>query len=99
MTPVLDTHGISLHYDIVGNGEPLLFLHGGLGSGANWRFIFPEAPDGFRVIAPDLRGHGASTNPSRVLTFRQIAADVLALLDHLHIDRVKAIGLSGGGSA
>jgi pimeloyl-ACP methyl ester carboxylesterase len=99
MTPVLDTHGISLHYDTVGDGEPLLFLHGGLGAGDNWRFIFAEAPHGFRVIAPDQRGHGRSTNPSRVLTFRQIAADTFALLDHLAIDRVKAIGVSGGGIA
>ena len=35
MTPVLDTHDISLHYDTVGDGEPLLFLHGGLGAGDN----------------------------------------------------------------
>ena len=99
MTPVLDTHGISLHYNIIGEGEPLLFLHGGLGSGDNWRHIFGEPPAGYRLIAPDQRGHGASTNPSRTLTFRQIAADTFALLDHLRIDRVKAIGVSGGGIA
>ena len=53
MTPVLDTHGISLHYNIIGEGEPLLFLHGGLGSGDNWRHIFGEPPAGYRLIAPD----------------------------------------------
>ena len=99
MTPVLNTHGISLHYDIHGNGEPLLFLHGGLGAGDNWRYIFGEPPAGYRLIAPDQRGHGASTNPSQLLTFRQIAADTFALLDHLQIDSVKAIGVSGGGIA
>jgi pimeloyl-ACP methyl ester carboxylesterase len=99
MSPVLDTNGISLHYDVDGEGAPLLFLHGGLGAGDNWKYIFGEPPAGYRLIAPDQRGHGASTNPSRVLTFRQIAADTLALLDHLQIDRVKAIGVSGGGIA
>ena len=99
MSPVLDINGISLHYDTVGDGEPLLFLHGGLGAGDNWTYIFKEPPPGFRLIAPDQRGHGASTNRSRVLTFRQIAADTFALLDHLGIDRVKAIGVSGGGIA
>ena len=99
MSPVLDTHGISLHYDIHGDGEPLLFLHGGLGAGDNWTYIFGAPPAGYRLIAPDQRGHGASTNPSRVLTFGQVAADMFALLDHLQIDRVKAIGLSGGGIA
>jgi pimeloyl-ACP methyl ester carboxylesterase len=99
MSPVLDTHGISLHYDIHGDGEPLLFLHGGLGAGDNWTHIFGEPPAGYRLIAPDQRGHGASTNPSPMLTFRQIAADTFALLDHLQIERVKAIGVSGGGIA
>jgi len=99
MSPVLDTHGISLHYDIVGDGEPLLFLHGGFGAGDNWKYIFGEPPSGYRLIAPDQRGHGSSTNPSKALTFRQIAADTFALLDHLQIDRVKAIGVSGGGLA
>jgi pimeloyl-ACP methyl ester carboxylesterase len=99
MTPALDTHGISLHYDIIGDGEPLLFLHGGLGAGDNWRYVFGEPPAGYRLIAPDQRGHGASTNPAKTLTFRQIASDTLALLDHLQIDRVKAIGISGGGLA
>src|SRR5207248_8138558 len=75
----------------------LLWLHGGLGSGADWRHIFKEAPPGFRLIAPDLRGHGASTNPSGAFSFRQCARDVEALLRHLNIPRIKAIGLSDGG--
>jgi pimeloyl-ACP methyl ester carboxylesterase len=99
MSPVLDTNGISLHYDTHGDGDPLLFMHGGLGAGDNWKYIFSELPAGFRLIAPDQRGHGASTNPSKALTFRQIAADTFALLDHLNIERVRAIGVSGGGIA
>ena len=55
------------------------------------------SPAGYRLIAPDLRGHGSSTNPSGEFTFRQCARDVRALLDHLRIPRLKAIGLSGGG--
>lgn len=97
--PILETNGAQIHFETYGDGEPLLFLHGGLGAGDNWTHIFGEPPAGYRLIAPDQRGHGASTNPSPVLTFRQIAADTLALLDHLQIDRVKAIGVSGGGLA
>lgn len=88
---------VALHYEIAGEGEPLLWLHGFLGAGADWRYIFSEPPAGFRLIAPDLRGHGASTNPSGEFSFRQAADDVLGLLRHLRIDRVKAIGVSGGG--
>ena len=90
-------NGVELHYETAGEGEPLLWLHGFLGAGPDWRHIFGEPPSGFRLIAPDLRGHGASTNPSGTFSFRQAADDVLGLLRHLRIDRVKAIGVSGGG--
>jgi pimeloyl-ACP methyl ester carboxylesterase len=93
----LDIDGGELHYEIHGDGEPLLWLHGGLGHGADWRSIFPSVPDGFRLIAPDLRGHGQSTGAGQTYSFRQSALDVIALLDHLQIARVKVIGLSGGG--
>jgi pimeloyl-ACP methyl ester carboxylesterase len=53
-------------------------------------------PGGFRVIVPDLRGHGRSTNPSRAFTFRQCAMDMFALLDRLGLARTKAVGLSAG---
>ena len=90
-------NGIDLHYEVRGEGEPLLLLHGFMGCAANWRLVFPEPPAGFRLVAPDLRGHGRSTNPSGVFSFRAAALDVLALMDRCEIDRAKAIGLSGGG--
>lgn len=93
----IDIDGLRLHYEITGAGEPLLWLHGFLGSGSDWRYVFDETPRGFQLIAPDLRGHGASTNPTDTFSFRDAARDVLALLRHLAIQRVKAIGLSGGG--
>src|SRR5262245_1955501 len=94
---ILELNGIELHWEESGTGEPLLWLHGAMGCGADWRHIFREPPAGYRVIAPDLRGHGSSTNPSGQFTFRQCAQDVRALLDHLRLPRLKAIGLSGGG--
>jgi pimeloyl-ACP methyl ester carboxylesterase len=90
-------NGTDLQYDIHGEGEPLLWLHGFMGAGADWKYIFGEPPAGYRLIAPDMRGHGASTNPGGEYTHRQCADDVVALLDHLKLDRIKAIGLSGGG--
>ncbi|HEY7699812.1 MAG TPA: alpha/beta hydrolase [Vicinamibacteria bacterium] len=93
----IDVNGIEMYWEEEGDGEPLLWLHGGMGCGADWRYLFPSPPAGYRLIAPDLRGHGASTNPSGTFTFRECASDVRALLRHLSIPRVKAIGLSGGG--
>jgi pimeloyl-ACP methyl ester carboxylesterase len=94
---IIPVNGIELHWQSFGEGEPLLWLHGGMGCGDDWRYIFPDVPAGFRLIAPDLRGHGASLDPSNRFTFRQCADDILALLDHLGLASVKAIGLSGGG--
>src|SRR6266852_6386470 len=87
-------HEFDMYYETRGEGEPLVLLHGGGGAGVNWQLIFKDSPSGYRLIIPDLRGHGRSTNPSPDLTFRQMALDVFGLLDRLGIDRFKAIGLS-----
>ena len=94
---ILDVNGMELHYDRHGEGKPLVWLHGGMGHGPDWRFIFPSEPPGYQLIAPDLRGHGRSTGARATYSFRQSALDVIELLDHLALDRVKIIGLSGGG--
>src|SRR3954449_6764121 len=89
-------NGFDMYYEERGGGEPLLLLHGGTGVGADWQHVFTGGdPAGFRLILPDLRGHGRSTNPG-AFTFRDAARDVFALLDRLGLARVKAIGLSMG---
>jgi pimeloyl-ACP methyl ester carboxylesterase len=93
-TVALDDFEMS--YETRGDGEPLVLLHGGTGIGANWDLVFDEPPAGYRLIIPDLRGHGASTNPSGEITIQQLALDVLALLDHLGLARASAIGMSLG---
>jgi len=92
----ISVNGIEMYYEIRGDGEPLVLLHGATGIGANWKFIFKQPPDGYQLIAPDLRGHGRSTNPSGKFTFQQSAHDVFALLDHLGIEQFKVIGSSLG---
>jgi pimeloyl-ACP methyl ester carboxylesterase len=89
-------NGIEMYCETCGEGEALVLLHGFNGIGEHWKLIFPEMPRGYRSVVPDLRGHGRSTNPSRTFSFRQSARDVLALLDALHIERFRAIGMSAG---
>jgi pimeloyl-ACP methyl ester carboxylesterase len=91
------TNGIELHFQDSGQGEPLLLLHGFFGCSGDWRHL-PGLGDGYRTIAVDLRGHGRSTNPGGTFTHRQCARDVAALLDHLGLERVQAVGISGGGN-
>jgi pimeloyl-ACP methyl ester carboxylesterase len=92
----ISINGMEMYYELRGSGAPLVLLHGGGGVGANWRLIFKDAPEGYQLIVPDLRGHGRSTNPSQEFTFRQLALDVFALLDRLGIAGCKAIGMSMG---
>jgi len=94
-----EVNGYRMHYELYGDpdGEPLLWLHGWSGTGQDWKYIFQEPPSGFRLIGPDSRGNGASTGFEGTYTFRESASDMFALLDHLGLPRIKAIGLSGGG--
>jgi pimeloyl-ACP methyl ester carboxylesterase len=98
MTQTVAVNGVDLFYRDTGSGEPLLLLHGFTGSGDDWRHVFAQPIDGCRVIVPDLRGHGRSTNPSDTFRFADVAQDIFGLLDTLGIDRVKAIGMSGGAN-
>lgn len=102
----MNTHSIAIHpasanrlemyCEIHGEGEPLVLLHGFTGCGSNWEPFIGEFERDYRLIVPDLRGHGRSTNPSNVFTFRQSALDVFALLDGLGIEKFNAVGVSGG---
>ncbi|AUX20517.1 alpha/beta fold family hydrolase [Sorangium cellulosum] len=93
--------GIEMHYELHGEGEPLVLLHGFTGTSGDWAHVFDLAELGraYTVIAPDLRGHGRSTSPGAPFTIRQCALDVLALLDQLGVTRYRAVGLSFGANA
>jgi lipase len=79
------------------DGRPLLALHGIFGHGTRWRRFAEDQLPGFRVIAPDLRGHGRTTwdPPWR---FEQYVADIVEVLDDLGLDRVPVLGHSFGGA-
>jgi len=96
-TEVAEINGVQIHYEIHGEGEPLLLLPGFGGSGRGFNRFLEDYTATYRVIVPDLRGHGHSTNPSGELTHRQAAKDVYALLDKLGIRSVRGIGTSTGG--
>jgi pimeloyl-ACP methyl ester carboxylesterase len=89
-------NGFEMYCQQDGQGEPLLLLHGFTGCSDDWLPFVDRLIDGHRLIIPDLRGHGRSTNPGMSFTHRQSALDVLALLDSLGIDRCDAIGTSAG---
>jgi lipase len=79
------------------SGPPLLALHGVTGHGARWRSFANGRLNRFRVLAPDLRGHGRSV-PLPPWTLEQHAADLLALIDEYDLDAVPVLGHSFGGT-
>lgn len=95
--PDVGVNGITLHYLDEGRGAPILLLHG-LGScGEDWVLQTQYFSGEFRVVAPDLRGHGQSTKPAGAYSIALLASDVACLLDALSIDSAHVVGLSLGG--
>src|SRR3990167_7191378 len=96
---IISINDFNMYYETHGQGDPLLILHGFTGSSAGLASLFSALTESHRLIIPDLRGHGQSTNPSKIFSFRQVALDIFALLDYLKIDKINAVGFSGGGCA
>lgn len=88
---------MQMYFEEMGQGEPLVLLHGHGGCSQDWKVFARPLAALYRVIMPDMRSHGRSTNPGGKFTHRQSATDLAALLDQLAITRFKAIGISSGG--
>ncbi len=90
--------GIDIFYrDTKTESQPILCLHGRWGRGETWVDFMRHYGRAFRVIAPDQRGHGLSGKPVSKYTAVEMAADMAALVDHLHIKPVILVGHSMGG--
>ena len=82
--------------DSGGSGRPLVCLHGHFGQGAIYRFLVPELPPGWRLFAPDQRGHGHSSHTA-TYTRQDYLADLEILTAHWGLDRFVLLGSSLGG--
>ena len=78
-------------------GPPILCLHGRWGRGETWIDFIQHYGNRFRVIAPDLRGHGLSSKPISKYTAEEMSVDVVNLLQSLHIESAIIVGHSMGG--
>lgn len=91
--------GVNYYYEIHGQGEPLLLLHGGLGSIDMFGPILPAFAKQRQVIAVDLQGHGRTTLGERPIDLVSIGNDLAMLLRKLDYDTVDVVGYSFGGGA
>jgi pimeloyl-ACP methyl ester carboxylesterase len=100
--PFFDSNGVPIHYQVFGEGRPILLVHGfGASLQTNWvatGWIETLTPLR-RVIAFDCRGHGRSGRPPDVAAHavEEMTSDVVRLMDHLRIDRADVGGYSMGG--
>jgi pimeloyl-ACP methyl ester carboxylesterase len=94
---ITTTDGASIHVEERGEGPPLLLLHGLTGTGQDFEHALDLAAlsRAYRLLLPDARGHGRSTNPG-AFTFARCALDVVELLDALELESVRALGFSLG---
>jgi pimeloyl-ACP methyl ester carboxylesterase len=92
------THdGVSLYYEVYGEGEPLLLVHGNGGSIADFKGQIDYFRKHYKVIAMDSRDQGKSGDSAGKITYEQMTADLAALLDHVHSGPVYVLGWSDGG--
>jgi pimeloyl-ACP methyl ester carboxylesterase len=92
-------HGHEVAYRDLGDtdGEVVVLIHGMAGSSTTWRDSMPALAEHFRVIAPDLLGHGRSAKPSGDYSLGAHASLVRDLLAHLGVERATIVGQSLGG--
>jgi pimeloyl-ACP methyl ester carboxylesterase len=96
--PIITIDGQPLHYLDQGSGQPILLGHSYLWDHAMWTPQIAALSQHYRVIVPDLWGHGASGHlPETTRTLADLSRQTLNLLDHLDIQRCTLIGLSAGG--
>jgi pimeloyl-ACP methyl ester carboxylesterase len=91
-------NGVELEWREQGEGAPILLIHGFPFNSAMWGPQLAQLPQGWRGIAPDLRGFGASAgSDDAVYTMELFARDLVALLDHLGAEQAVVCGISMGG--
>lgn len=92
-----DVNGIKMYYEIYGNGEPLLLLHGGLGSIEGFKYLIPYLSKDFRVIAIDFRGHGRTNNNIDSMSYSLHTSDIIHFIEFLRLEELRILGYSDGG--
>ncbi len=95
----LPINGLEMFYEIHGEGEPLVLLHGAyMSNDVNWAGLIPTLAQEHQVIAVELQSHGRTTDRDTPITYEGMADDVAALLDALQIEETAVFGYSMGGA-
>jgi pimeloyl-ACP methyl ester carboxylesterase len=93
----VDLHGHRVEYREIGDGPPVVLIHGMINSSRHWEAVARQLSRGHRVIAPDLIGHGDSATPRGDYSLGAHAAAIRDLLTVLGVERASIVGHSLGG--
>ena len=93
----LFANGVALYYEVYGDGDPLVLLHGNGGNIAGMKHQIGYFSTNYKVITMDCRGRGRSELGIDKLSYMLMTKDVISLLDHLDLDSVYVTGRSDGG--
>src|ERR1700723_1818203 len=93
----LDLHGKRVAYQEAGQGPAVLLIHGMAGSSSTWRAMVPHLSKRYRVIAPDLIGHGQSAKPRGDYSLGAFSVSLRDLLDELGVAQATVVGHPLGG--
>lgn len=94
----VNVNDIKIYYEIYGEGQPLLLLHGNSGSIENFIYQIPELSKHFKVIAVDSRAQGRTSDSDQEITYALMASDMSELIDKLKLGKVNVVGWSDGGN-
>src|SRR5919109_1200100 len=93
----VEANGLDYYYEIHGEGEPLLLLHGGLGSTDMFGPLLPMLAEQREVIGVDLQGHGRTALGDRRIDLGDMGEDMAIILDRVGYEQVDVMGYSLGG--
>lgn len=96
-TETVSVNGKNIYYEVYGEGKPLFFLHGYSLSSKHWQPYVADFYKDYKVYLIDLTGHGKSESFKEDLSIKSVAEDLNALIVHLKLEKLQAIGFSFGG--
>ena len=79
----VDIGDIKIYFATFSDGEPVFLLHGGMADYTSWFFQIKELAKYFRIIAPDTRAHGRTTDSDKPLSYQLFASDISQLMEKL----------------
>jgi pimeloyl-ACP methyl ester carboxylesterase len=95
----VNVNGMQMYYEVSGDGDPLIVLHGAYMNIPSMGAIIPKLAETHKVYALELQGHGRTTDIDRPITYPNLADDVAAFMDAVGLEKADVFGYSMGAAA